>query len=182
MYYRTVTIDEAESKQEEFNVVLHALKEYNPKHDKYVTLKNNASKFYERREKIIEEFKNGVFPLYYDSRYHEERMKYEEEEEKEQEEKQKPTNDDLITLKKHIIDKETNINEDVFKKHFNFQKPSDMLMLLNTTKDKTKSNDLVNIINSGLKDLKEEIKNISNKEIQIERPDEIVRVLEMIQI
>ena len=83
-------------------------------------------------------------------------MKYEEEEEKEQEEKQETTKDDLITLNKHIIDKETNINEEVFKKYFNFQRPSDMVILLNTTKDKTK-NDLVNIINSGLKDLKEEI-------------------------
>ena len=62
----------------------------------------------------------------------------------------------MITLNKHIIDKETNINEEVFKKYFNFQRPSDMVILLNTTKDKTK-NDLVNIINSGLKDLKEEI-------------------------
>ena len=129
LYYRRVTIDEAESKQEEFNVVLHVLKEYNPRHDKYVTLKNNllenASKFYEGREKIIERFKNGIFPLYYDSRYHEERMKYEEEE---QEEKQKPTKDDLISLNKHIIDKETNINKEIFKKYFNFQRPSNMLM------------------------------------------------------
>ena len=92
LYYRKVTTDEAESKQEEFDIVLHVLKEYKPKNDKYVTLKNNlldnASKFYKGREKIIEGFKNGVFPLYYDSRYREERMKYEEEQ---QEEKQKPT-------------------------------------------------------------------------------------------
>ena len=75
LYYRTITIDEAESKQDEFNVVLHALKNYSPKHDKYVTLKNNlkdnASKFYKGREKIIEGIKNGVFPFYYD-RDHEE--------------------------------------------------------------------------------------------------------------
>ena len=136
LYYRTVTIDEAESKQEEFNVALHVLKKYNPKHDKYVTLKNSltddASEFYERRENIIEGFKNKVFPLYYDNRYHEERMNYEEEE-KEQEEKQKPTKDDLITLNKHIIDEETNINKEVFKKYFDVQRPSDMLMFLNKT-------------------------------------------------
>ena len=36
------------------------------------------------------------------------------------------------------------------------------------------------IINSGLKDLKEEIKNMSKKEIKIEKSDEIVRVVEMI--
>ena len=39
LYYRRVTINEAESKQKEFYVVLHVLQEYNPKHDKYVTLK-----------------------------------------------------------------------------------------------------------------------------------------------
>ena len=33
-----------------------------------------------------------------------------------------------------------------------------MLILLNTTKDKIKNNELVNMINSGLEDLKEEIK------------------------
>ena len=84
LYYRNITIDEAESKQDEFNAVLHVLKNYSPKHDKYVTLKNNlvdnASKFYEGRKKIIEGFKNGVFSFYYD-RDNEERMKFEEEEE-----------------------------------------------------------------------------------------------------
>ena len=43
----------------------HILKKYSPKHDKYVTLNNNlvdnVSKFYEGREKIIEEFKNKYF-------------------------------------------------------------------------------------------------------------------------
>ena len=70
--YRTITIDKAERKQDEFNTVLHLLKKYSPKHDKYATLKNNlvdnASKFYEGREKIIEGFKHEVFPLYYDSK------------------------------------------------------------------------------------------------------------------
>ena len=161
--------------------MLHLLKKYSPKHDKYVTLKNNlvdnASKFYKGREKIIEGFKNGVFPFYYD-REHEKRMKYEEE--KEQEEKQKPTKDDLIALNKHIIDEETNINEEVFKKYFNFQRPSDMLMYLNKTNDKEKNNELVSLINSGLKDLKEEIKKMSKAEIDIEKPDKIVNIVEKI--
>ena len=88
-------------------------------------------------------------------------------EEEEQEEKQKPTKDDLITLNKHIIDEETNINEEVFKKDFNVQNPSDMLMYLNKTNDKEKNNDFVNIINSGLKDFKEEIKKMFKEEIEI---------------
>ena len=55
-----------------------------------------------------------------------------------------------------------------------------MLMLLNTIKDKTKNNDLVNIINSGLKDLKENIKKMSKEEIKIEKPKSIVEIVEMI--
>ena len=55
-----------------------------------------------------------------------------------------------------------------------------MLILLNTTKDKIKNNELVNMINSGLEDLKEEIKNISKKEIKIKNPDKIVEIVEII--
>ena len=64
--------------------MLHLLKKYGPKHDKYVTLKNNlednVSKFYERREKIIKGFKTETFPLYYDKE-DKEQMKFEKEEE-----------------------------------------------------------------------------------------------------
>ena len=55
-----------------------------------------------------------------------------------------------------------------------------MLALLNKTNDTEKNNKLVNLINSGLKDLKEEIKKMSKEEIENERPDEIVRVVKMI--
>ena len=161
--------------------MLHVLKEYKPKNDKYVTLKNNlldnASKLYKGREKIIEGFKNGVSPLYYDSRYHEERMKYEEEQ---QEEKQKPTKNDLITLDKHITDEEKNINEELFKKYFNFQRPSDMLMFLNKTNDKEKNNELVNVINSGLKDFIKFIKEISEEERMTEKTDKITKTVKKI--
>ena len=74
----------------------------------------------------------------------------------------------MIVLNKHIINEETNINEEVFKKHFNFQKSSDMLMYLNERNDKEKNNELVKIFNSGLEDLKEEIKKMSKEEIEIQ--------------
>ena len=51
----------------------------------------------------------------------------------------KPTKDDLIALNKRIIDEEIDLNEELFKKYFKFQRPSDMLTLLNKTKDKTKN-------------------------------------------
>ena len=41
-------------------------------------------------------------------------------------------------------------------------------------------NQLVKLINSGLKDLKEEIKKMSKAEIEIEKPDEIVNIVEKI--
>ena len=86
LYYGNLTIDEAKSKQDEFNVVLHVLKKYSSKHDKYITLKNNlvdnASNFYQGREKTIKGFENEVFPFYYD-REDEEKMEFEKEEEEE---------------------------------------------------------------------------------------------------
>ena len=39
---------------------------------------------------------------------------------------------------KRVIEKEIDLNEEIFKKYFNFQRPSDMLMYLNKTNDKEK--------------------------------------------
>ena len=43
-----------------------------------------------------------------------------------------------------------------------------MLMYLNERNDKEKNNELVKIFNSGLEDLKEEIKKMSKEEIEIQ--------------
>ena len=45
---------------------------------------------------------------------------------------------------------------------------------------KQKHNDLVNVIKSGLKDLKKEIKEMSKEEREIEKPDKIVEIVEEI--
>ena len=42
------------------------------------------------------------------------------------------------------------------------------------------NNELVSIIDSGLKDLKEEIKKMSEEERKIEKPDNIVKIVEEI--
>ena len=81
---------------------------------------------------------------------------------------------------KRVIEKEIDLNEEIFKKYFNFQRPSDMLMFLNKTNDKEKNIELVNVINSGLKDLKEEIKKMSKTEIEIEDSESIVEIVEQI--
>ena len=81
---------------------------------------------------------------------------------------------------KQITDEEKDINDEIFKKYFKVQRPSDMLVLLNRTDDTEKNNKLVNLINSGLKDLKEEIKKMSEAEIEIEDPESIVEIVEEI--
>ena len=105
---------------------------------------------------------------------------YSSEEEQEEQEEQKPTKDDYKTLNKQIIDEETDINDDLFNKYFKFQRHSDMLMLLNKRIDTEKNNKLVNLINSGLKDLKEEIKKMSKAEIENEDPELILEIVEKI--
>ena len=92
----------------------------------------------------------------------------------------KPTKDDLIALNKQIIDEEIDLNEELFNKYFKIQRPTDMPMYLNKTNDKEKNNELVNMINSGLKDLKEEIKKMSEEEKEIEDPESIVEIVEEI--
>ena len=79
---------------------------------------------------------------------------------------------------KQIIDEEADINYDLFNKYFKLQRPSDMLMLLNKTNDTEKNNELLNLINSGLKDLKEEITKMSEVEIENEDPELIVKFVE----
>ena len=83
-------------------------------------------------------------------------------------------------ITKYIAEKEIDINEELFKKYFKIQKPSDMLMYLNKTNDKEENNKLVNVINSGLKDLEEEIKKMSKEEKENEDPESIVEIVEEI--
>ena len=56
-----------ERKQDEITGVMGALKAYAPRDNKYVEAKNkfvnNVKNFYKGREKIIKEFKNGLFPV-----------------------------------------------------------------------------------------------------------------------
>ena len=62
-------------KQDEFNSIFVALSNYAPKSQKYTEAKNklldNAKNFYEGRKKIIEGFKNGIFPLNSDDEFEE---------------------------------------------------------------------------------------------------------------
>ena len=55
---------------------------------------------------------------------------------------------------KYIAEIETDINEKLFKRHLAFQRPSDIFNSLNNIDDTEKNSKLVDVIISGLKDLK----------------------------
>ena len=55
-----------------------------------------------------------------------------------------------------------------------------MLKYLYQTNDRKKNNELVSMINSGLKDLKEEINKMSEEEKENEKPDKIVEIFRQI--
>ena len=92
----------------------------------------------------------------------------------------KRTKTDLDELNEQIIKEETEIKEELFKNYFSFQKPTEMLETLYSVNDKKNNHMLVKIIKSGLIDLKNEIKKMSEDEIKIEKPYEIVDLVEEI--
>ena len=53
-----------------------------------------------------------------------------------------------------------------------------MLKAVYTTNDKKKNNRLVNVIKSGLSDLKNGIEDMGEKEKEIEKPNEVIDVVE----
>ena len=145
-----------------------------PKHDKYVTLKNNlvdnANNFYEGREKIIKGSKNRVFPLYYD-KDHEEKMEFKKEQKEESEE---------LKFFKYIENKSKGISYDLFRKYFNFETPTQLTKKLFEIKDKKKNNDFVEESKSRWSKLKDEIEEIFEDTKKIEKPDKILKIVEEI--
>ena len=78
------------------------------------------------------------------------------------------------------LKKETGIDNAIFQNHFSFQRPSDMLKAVYTPNDKKKNNRLVNVIKSGLSDLENGIEDMGEKEKEIEKPNEVIDVVEKI--
>ena len=68
----------------------------------------------------------------------------------------------------------------MFKKHFNLVVITALVKQLYETKNKNKNDKLVNLIKSGLSNLKDEITEMSKDEIENEKPDKIVEIAEEI--
>ena len=103
-----------------------------------------------------------------------------EEEQEEEKEKQDKKAIDVNKFNESIIKEETKINKELFNKQFHYQTPSALLKDLYNTNNKEKNSRLLNVVNSRIKDLKEQINKMSEKERQIEKPDEMVEIVEEI--
>ena len=68
----------------------------------------------------------------------------------------------------------------MFKDYFNFLVPSALAKELYEIKNKNKNNKLVNAIKSGLRDLKDKIKEMSEDKKESEQPDKILKLVEKI--
>ena len=83
--YKKITIDETEREKNEFNAIIGVSENYTPRNNKYIEAKNkllnDVKTFYDKREKIIEGFKDGIFPFNYAEAL-EEQMRYKKEEKK----------------------------------------------------------------------------------------------------
>ena len=173
LYYKEMKINNAEMRQNEFISITDALNDYIPKSQKYNEAKNsllnNAKDFYEGREKIIEGFKNGMFSKSDDDN-----------DDDEQQQASKKIIKDNVTFNEWIDKEETDINKELFKEHFNFQRPSDMLKYLHQANDRAKNNKLVSVIICRLEGLKKKIREMSEEEREIEKPDKIVKIVKKI--
>ena len=95
------------------------------------------------RNRIKYDYKKLKLTDYYQYLSEEE---HEEEQEEEQEEKQEETISDVNKFNKWINQKEKSINTEIFTKHFNFQRPSDMFNFLSNINDIKKNTELLNVI------------------------------------
>ena len=78
--------------------------------------------------------------------------------------------------------KERDINDELVRKHFLVQDLGDLLKKRKKLKNNPDKNKIqASLINSGLRDLKEEVEEMSEQEKEIEKPNETVNIVEMIR-
>ena len=123
------------------------------------------------RHKVIGAFKTGIFPYIDGFQIKEES---EEESEKKSEEELKEYINNTFTF---IEENSEGINNHLFTKYFNFLKPSTLANKLYETKNKNKNNKLVEEIKNRWSNLKDEIKKMSEEEIENEGPNQILEIV-----
>ena len=128
-----ISLEEAIQKQNKMEYLLRNLEAYKPRNSDNIKSKEevfkNASIFIQERDLVVISFENGIFPLPKESQH------------------KKPANERYAFSNKFvdITEEDKNINTELFRKHFKFQRHILMLRGLYSIGDK----ELVNIIKSG---------------------------------
>ena len=167
IYRNKELLKDAENKQQNIKILLNKLRKYNPTNPKKIKDKEEtlsaAEKLLNNKQEVIDAFKTGIFS-YIDA--------FQIKEESKEERAKK--------FLEYIESETKDININFFNKYFNFAVPSALAKQFYETKYK-KKNKLVNIINSGLSDLKDEIKKMSEDEKKkFEQPDKVLKILSKI--
>ena len=169
---------------------LNKLREYNPGISKQIKAKKKktltAVQKLLRRQEVIETSKTGIFPYAHgfqkEKASEEESEKGSEEESKEESEKESKEEldeqHDFKTFFEYIENESKRIGYELFKNYFNYTVPSVLAKELYQIKNKNKNSSLVNNIKNALKELKEEIKKMSEDEIKTEKPYRIMDIVE----
>ena len=131
--------------------MIHAGNIYNKLHNIY------KSKYYKKIDSLSAKDKKKldykqlkIIGDYRCSSDEEQQQQQEQEEQEEQEKEDKKPFDLEESIDAHV-------NKEIFKKYFKLESPNIMYEVLRKANDKETNSKLVNIFNSGLKDLKEEI-------------------------
>ena len=124
------------------------------------------------RDDIIDLFKKGIFP-YKDNIF---KTKEEESEENNLEK----IKDDYKKFFNYIEDESKGISYELFEKHFHFVSLIILAKKLYKIKNEKENNELVNVVKSGIIDLKYEIKKMSENKKRNEKPDKTFEIVEEI--
>ena len=92
--------------------------------------------------------------------------------------KQKEFNDFLEQIK----EEQKTINYNLFKEYFKFESPTVLTKKLYETKDKKKNNKLVELSTVKWSNLKDEVEKMSKEEVEIEKPEKILKIAEKILV
>ena len=127
---------------------------------------------FDARDDIIDLFEKGTFPY--------KGNVFKTKEEESEENKLEKIKDDYKIFFKYIEDESKSISYKLFEKYFYFSAATVLVKTLYETKDKKENNELVNVIKSGIIDLKDEIEKMSEDEKKIEKPDKILKIVKEI--
>ena len=124
------------------------------------------------RDDIIDLFKKGIFP------YKGNIFKTKEEESEEN--NLEKIKDDYKKFFNYIEDESKGISYELFEKHFHFVSLIILAKKLYKIKNEKEKNELVNVVKSGIIDLKYEIKKMSGNKKRNEKPDKTFEIVEEI--